>query len=80
VIREVPAIEDEVKDYRIVGKCAVAARRSCKPRAPIKEEIEPGRIVRLIEKQSQWCRVEWYDWNGLAEQGWVKSKYLKRLD
>jgi hypothetical protein len=80
VIREVPVIKEEVKDYRIVGKRAVVVWRSRKPKSAIKEELEPGRIVRLIEKQSQWCRVEWYDWNGLAEQGWVKSKYLKRLD
>jgi hypothetical protein len=80
VIREVPAIKEEAKDYRIVGKRFVAARWSRKPKAAIREDLEPGQIVRLVEKQSQWCRVEWYDGNGLAEQGWVKSKYLKRLD
>ncbi len=79
IIREVPALREEAKNYRIVGKGNVIACQRPKPKSGRVGRLMPGAIVRLVEKQKEWCLVEWQDAAGNNVRGWVKSKRLNRI-
>ncbi len=79
IIREVPALREEAKNYRVVGKGNVIAYQRPKSKSRRIGRLMPGAIVRLVEKQKEWCLVEWQDEAGGVVQGWIKSKRLNRI-
>ena len=79
IIREVPALRDEAKNYRIVGKGKVIAFQRPKTKSARVGPLVPGQMVRVVQKQKEWCLVEWQNEHGSDVRGWVKSKRLGRI-
>jgi len=71
----------DIKRYRVVIGSALHVRSSASRNAEIVDELEAGKIVRLLDKNRYWCHVEYHDLDtDEVRYGWVYGRYLRRLE
>ena len=63
---------------RIVRR-RVKAHSGWKRSSQVIAVLDVGTIVRVVDKRAKWTRIEWIE-NGKPLVGWVRSKYLARVN
>ena len=70
-----------LNDFRFVSAQSLALKSGPKAKAPVVGQLRFGQTVRVLEKERDFSLVVWRSEDGKVElQGWVFSRYLKRLN
>ncbi|MDR7091758.1 ABC-type tungstate transport system substrate-binding protein [Cellvibrio fibrivorans] len=67
--------------FKMVSASVLNVRKSATKKSPVLGTLYFGNVVEVIEKHRSWTLISWRDSeSGTAIQGWVYSRYLKRLN
>lgn len=74
-------VPGELHQHRFVTAKILSVRQTARLRSPAVSTLRFGKVVRLLQKQKDWCFVEYVeDDSDKVLQGWVLSRYLAKFE
>lgn len=69
----------ELVNWRIISTRILEARLSSSKKSGIVEKLPLGKLVTVVQKKRNWSKVIWVNQEGETREGWVFTRYLKKL-
>ncbi|MDK8209075.1 SH3 domain-containing protein [Bacillus subtilis] len=80
VLKDIPMEKELKKNYRMVTKEALVVRSSPKTNSNVLYVLNKSEIVAVKEKKRNWSLVLFLNEEGESQQGWVFTRYIKKID
>ncbi|WP_332276132.1 SH3 domain-containing protein [Bacillus subtilis] len=80
VLKDIPMEKELKKNYRMVTKETLVVRSSPKNKSNVLYVLNKSEMVAVKEKKRNWCLVLFLNEEGESQQGWVFTRYLKKID
>ncbi|MEC1634765.1 SH3 domain-containing protein [Bacillus subtilis] len=80
VLKEIPMEKELKKNYRMVTKETLVVRSSPKTNSNVLYVLNKSEIVAVKEKKRNWSLVLFLNEEGESQQGWVFTRYIKKID